>query len=486
MSASARDHTVGIDEGTTGVRAVVVSADGGVAAISYREIAQRYPRPGWVEQDPQAIWSATQAVTRRALDEAGLGPGDVAAVGITNQRGSAVLFCSDGAEALGPVVSWQDQRTAQRCEQLAGQGIFASPLTASTKYEWLVRNHGDGRARDRLRCGTIDSWLLHCLSRGAAHATDHSNASVSGLYEWVKGEYDPRPIEALGLDLGWLPAIRDSSCVVGETDRLTFGASVPIASLAGDQHAAMYGLACLGSGDVKLSLGTSGMMTLNAGATLAASGPGTYPLVLWSLDGVRSFCLEGTTVTAGAAAQWLRDGLGIVASLDEIEPLARSVESSEGIWAVPAFQGLGTPYLDPAARATIGGLSRAASRAHVVRAVLEGITWRCREVFDALVATVDRRPAVLRVDGGAAANGLLLEMLADCLGIAIETPTVLDSAAVGAALLAGRAVGLWRDQDVAARWRPARRVEPRLPAAERDARYARWRRLVELVRSAGT
>jgi glycerol kinase len=409
----------------------------------------------------------------------------VAADGITNQRGSSVLFRAGEVRALGPVVTWQDQRTTERCEELSRQGIFASPLTASTKYAWLAEHHGAGEARDRLRCGTIDTWLLYCLSGGAAHATDHSNASVSGLYDWMTGGYDSRPIEALGLDPRWLPPIGDSSAVVGEADPAAFGARVPIAALAGDQHAAMYGLACLVPGDVKLSLGTSGMMNLNAGMALQAPGPGTYPLVLWSLDGVRSFCFEGTTVTAGAAAQWLRDGLGIVASLEEIEPLARSVASADGVWAVPAFQGLGTPYLDTAARATIGGLSRAATRAHVARAVLEGIAWRCREVFDALTANTERTPGVLRVDGGAAANGLLLALLADALGIPVETPAMLDSAARGAALLAGRAVGLVHDADVAARWRPHRRVEPILSTDEREARYSRWRRVVGLVRDAG-
>jgi len=484
--APAREHAIGVDEGTTGVRAVVVRGDGAIAGLSYAEIGQRYPAPGWVEQDPSEIWAATRAVTSRALADAGIAPGDVAAIGVTNQRGSSVLFRAGEPTALGPVVTWQDQRTAARCEELSREGVFASPLLSSTKYAWLVEHHGQGEPRARLRCGTIDTWLLHCLSGGATQATDHSNASASGLYDWVGGGYDARALELLHLEPAWLPPIRDTSEIVGETAIEAIGARVPVASLSGDQQAAMYGLACLAAGDVKLSLGTSGMMTLNSGPGLSGAGPGTYPLILWSLDGARSFCLEGTTVTAGAAAQWLRDGLGIVQSLEELEPLARSVASSEGVWVVPAFQGLGTPYLDAAARAAIGGLSRAATRAHVARAVLEGVAWRCREVFDALVANAERPPSVLRVDGGAAGNLLLIEMLADALGIPIETPEMLDSAALGAALLAGRAVGLFRDADVAARWRPHRRVEPRLAPDARAERFARWQRIVAAVRDLGT
>jgi glycerol kinase len=484
MAPSRLEHTIGIDEGTTGVRAAVVAADGSIKGLAYREVTQHYPEPGWVEQDPNEIWRTTRDVVAGALAEARLSPGDVAAVGITNQRGSAVLQ-DDGARALGPVVSWQDQRTAKRCEELMARGVFASSLTAASKYEWLVKHHGAGRG-GALRCGTVDTWLASCLTSGATHATDHSNASVSGLYEFMEGRWDERAVEAFELERDWLPALHDTSGVLAETDPAAFGARVPIAALAGDQHAAMYGLACHTPGTVKLSLGTSGMMNLHAGTSLTAAGPGAYPLILWSMDGVRSYCLEGTTITAGAAAQWLRDGLGLVGTLAELEPLARSVSSTGGVWAVPAFQGLGTPHLDTQARAAIGGLSRGTTRAHVARAVLEGIAWRCREVFDALTLGAPQPPAVLRVDGGAAANALLLELLADALGIPVERADLLDSAVLGAALLAGRAVGLYGDSDVASHWKPARRFEPRLPEGERAARHERWHKLVSLVREAGT
>lgn len=479
-----REFTLGIDEGTTGVRAAVVAADGRVVGLAYREIAQRYPQPGWVEQDADEIWEATREVISRALAAARIEPGDVAAIGITNQRGSAVLF-EPGGRPLGPVVTWQDQRTRERCDELMRQGVFASPYTAASKYEWLVRHHAAGLPPERYRLGTIDCWLAHCLT-GEAHVSDHSNHSVDGLYDFLAGAYDTRTVAAFGLDPATLPGFVDSSQVIGETRRETFGATVPVAALAGDQQAAMYGLACHAPGNVKLSLGTSGMMDLNAGASLTAPGPGAYPLVLWSLDGVRSFCCEGNTITAGAAAQWLRDGIGLVQSLDELEPLARSVASSEGVWAVPALQGLGTPHLDANARGLIGGLSRGSGRAHVARAVLEGVAWRCGEVFEALTESVPARPQTLRVDGGAAVNTLLLELLADAVGVPIERPELLDSAVLGAALLAGRAVGAWRDEEVAARFRPARVLEPRLGRDERADQLERWRRRVALAREASS
>jgi len=481
---SAPELTLGIDEGTTGVRAAVVSGDAAIVGLAYREIHQTFPQPGWVEQDPTEILAPAREVIARALAAAGVGPGDIAAIGITNQRGSAVLFEPGGAP-LGPVVPWQDQRTRERCDELMREGVFASPYTAASKYEWLQRHHAAGRARGSYKLGTIDAWLAHWLT-GEAHVSDHSNQSVSGVYDFLEGRHDERTLAAFGLDAADLPGFTDTSAVIGTTRRETFGAEVPVAALAGDQHAAMYGLACQTPGSVKLSLGTSGMMDLNAGTSLAAPGPGAYPLVLWSLDGVRSFCFEGNTITAGAAAQWLRDGLGLVQSLDELEPLARSVQSSDGVWAVPALQGLGTPHLDANARGMIGGLSRGTTRGHVARAILEGVAWRSGEVFAALTESAPSRPATLRVDGGAARNALLLQMVADAVGVPVERPAVIESAALGAGLLAGRAVGLWRDEDVSSHFRVERTFEPSLGSDEHAERLDRWRKRIALVREAGS
>ncbi len=485
MAAARGEHVLALDEGTTGVRAAVLDGRGSIQAEAYREVGASFPRPGWVEQDAAGLWTATREVAGRALADAGLHPRDLAAVGVTNQRGSAVLFRRSG-EPLGPVLGWQDQRTTERCVELLGEGLFILPMTAATKLEWLVREHGRGVPRAELRCGTIDTWLASCLTGHGLHASDHSNLSSSGLYDLVSGGWDGRALDRLGLERAWLPAIVETAAVVGETTAEALGARVPLASLSGDQHAAMYAEACLEAGAVKLSIGTSGMMQLHAGAEIGTPGPGAYPLVLWSLDGARSFCHEGAAITAGAAAQWLRDGLGVVADLAEIEALARSVPSSEGVWAVPAFQGLGTPHLDIHARALIGGLSRGATRAHVARAVLEGVAWRAAEVFEALTAGLADRPPRLRVDGGASANDLLLELLADAAGVPVERSAVREAAVLGAGLLAGRAVGLWTDADVAAAWRRDRTFEPQCSEDERRTRREAWARRVALAREAGS
>ncbi len=479
---SAKEHVLGIDEGTTGVRAAVVHASGTVAGSAYVEVGQAFPHPGWVEHDPGEIWQRTREVIAKALEAAGLSPGDLAAVGITNQRGSGALF-DEGGRPHGPIIGWQDQRTTARCEELLGHGIFVIPMAAASKYEWLVRNHGADVPREKLRVGTVDSWLAFCLSGGGAHASDHSNLSVSGIYDFMNGGWDERCVEALGLDSAWLPEQVQTSGVLGETSVEAFGAAVPIASLSGDQHASMYALACHRQDDLKLTLGTSGMLDRNAGTELGAPPEGSYPLVLWSLDGIRSFCFEATVITAGATAQWLRDGLGIVSDLTALEGLARSVDSTDGVWVVPSLQGLGSPYLDTGTRALIGGVSRGTGRAHLARAALEGVAWRSAEALVALAG--GSAPSTLRVDGGAAANGLLLEFLADASGAVVESPAMLDSAVLGAAYLAGRATGLWTDADVAARWSPGRTFEPRMGADERATRWETWARRVALVREAG-
>lgn len=477
-----KEHVLGIDEGTTGVRAAVVHADGRVVGSAYVEVGQQFPRPGWVEHDASEVWARTREVIARALEHAGLAPGDMAAVGITNQRGSGALFDVNG-RPHGPILGWQDQRTTPRCEELLGEGVFVIPMAAASKFEWLVRNHGSEVPRESLRVGTVDSWLAFRLSGGSVHATDHSNLSVSGLYDFLSGGWDERNLDALGIERGWLPERVETSAILGETSVDAFGAAVPIASLSGDQHASMYALACHERDAIKLTLGTSGMLDRNAGPEMGASPEGSYPLVLWSLDGVRTFCFEAAVITAGATAQWLRDGLRLVADLGALEPLARSVDSTEGAWVVPALQGLGSPHLDTGTRALIGGLSRGTSQAHLARAALEGVAWRCAEAFHALAGDSD--PASLRVDGGAAANGLLLELLADATGVVVERPAALDSAVVGCAYLAGRATGLWTDDDVRARWSAERSIEPRMGDDERAARREQWARRVALVREAG-
>ncbi|HWP65277.1 MAG TPA: FGGY family carbohydrate kinase, partial [Candidatus Limnocylindria bacterium] len=469
--AAAASFVVALDVGTTGVRALLVDADGRVRARHYREVLPSHPGPGLVEHDLGRTYAAVEAVLASAAADAGTAP--VSALGITTQRGTAVVWERDGSQPVHPAISWQDARTTRRCRDLLAEGVLVVPLTAASKIEWILdRTDPERRGVEsgRLRCGTLDAWLVHRLSGGAVFATDHSHGSCSGFYDLAEPRWQEPVLRALRVPPSSLPALVDSSAVLG---RVAAGSGLPpwpIASLIGDQQAAMMGELCVQPGTMKVTYGTAAMLNLHTGLEPVWSAPGAYPLVLWRRAGRRDLCLEGTAITAGAAITWLRDGLGVIDTPADCDALAASVPDSGGVWAVPAFQGLGTPYLDTAARAVIGGLSRASTRAHVVRAVLEGIAWRCREVFDALAAhSPGGAPSRLRADGGAARSDVLLQAQADALGIPVERAPVLEAAALGAAYLAGLATGVWAStDDLAAGWTPARRFEPALGAAERE------------------
>jgi len=476
-----------VDEGTTGVRAVLLDASGSPRADAYREVLPDCPAPGRVEHDAEALVAATVDVLGRALAEAP--PARVRGLGIATQRGTAVVWEAATGRAVYPAISWQDQRAAARCAALMAEGMFISPLAAATKIEWILDRVDPDRSAvraGRLRCGTVDAWLAWRLTNGRVSATDASNASCSGLYDLLAHGWSATILDALRIPAAALPAIVDSSAVLGDLD-LPGLPRLPLAALIGDQQAAMMGQLRLAPGDVKITYGTSAMLDLNAGAEPLWSMHAAYPLVLWQRAGVPTFCLEGTAITAGAAITWLRDGLGILAAAEDSGPLAAGVADAGGAWAVPAFQGLGTPYMDAAARAVVGGLSRATTRAHVVRAMLEGIAWRCREVYDALRADCPHpAPATLRADGGAARNDVLLQLQADALGIPLERPAVVQASALGVGYLAGLATGVWASADeLASAWRLDRAFEPRVGADEREARFAAWSRHVAAARDGG-
>jgi glycerol kinase len=484
---TAFSHVLAIDEGGTGVRAYVFDRDGRRAGAAYAEIDLACPRPGWVEHDPETIWERTVGVTRSALAEAGVGAGRIAGLGVANQRSSVVAWDAASGRAVYPAIGWQDLRTAERCAELARRGYSISPLQSATKLAWILDTVPDARvcaAAGRLRFGTIDTWLTWRLSAGAAYVTDASNASCTGLYDFVANGWDEALLDTLGLPAASFPAIVPTSAVVGTTSPGLLGAAVPLAARSGDQQAAMFGQLRLEPGMTKITYGTAAMMDLNVGPALRLSPHGAFPFVLWQLGDRLTYCLEGSAFTAGAAVQWLRDGLGVIDTLADAETLAASVPDTGGAWCVPAFQGLGTPYLDLAARALIGGLSRATGRAHVARAVLEGVALRCCEVLETLRADAGVLPIdVLRVDGGAARNDFLMQCQADVTGVPVERPQVLDAASLGAAYLAGLATGFWHDvTELAGVWRLDRVFEPRIGADERAARFARWRRLVEHAR----
>jgi glycerol kinase len=476
-------YVLAIDEGTTGVRAHVIDAASTVRGAAYEELTQSYPHPGWVEQDAEVIWQQTLNVVRGALAAAGIQARELHAVGVCNQRASTLVWERASGRPVYPAIVWQDTRTAARVPDLLNAGIFTNSMASATKLEWILNNipRGTQRAADGELCfGTIDSWLVWKLTGGAAHVTDYSNASCTTLYDAMQDVWDANALNALGIPPAILPAIRASSDVYGKTSPQLFGAAVPVAGIAGDQQAAMFGEMCLSPGMMKITFGTSAMADLNTGEMPVISMRGAYPTILWGLNGRRDYGLEGTAITAGAAVQWLRDGLGILKSIDECAPLAASVPDSGGVWVIPAFQGLGTPHMNTNARAVIGGLSRASTRAHIVRALLEGIAYRSREVFETLLEDSGTAPPpTLRVDGGAAANDFLLQNLADTLGIAVERPQSVQASALGAAYLAGLATGVWQSVDeLKSVWRSGRIFEPRNSADERDTRFHAWQKLV--------
>lgn len=475
--STAGPAVLALDVGTTGVRALLVDEDGRIEADAYRETLPTHPGPGLVEHDLDALWAGVTEVLGRAI--AGVAPGRIRGVGLSTQRSTAVVWDTATQRPVHAALSWQDNRTVTRCGELLAQGMLVTPLMAASKIEWLLDRADPDRSAvnaGRLRCGTLESWLAAKLTRGGVVATDPSNASCSGLYDYIDGVWIPGILDALRIPLAAMPDLVDSSAVLGSLDPSLGLPDVPLAAIIGDQQSAMMGQLRLEPGMVKISYGTAAMLDLNAGAQLLFSSRGAYPLVLWRRDGQMTYCLEGTAITAGAAVTWLRDGLGIIRDPAETATLAASVPDAGGAWVVPAFQGLGTPHLDTTARAVVGGLSRATTKAHVVRALLEGIAWRCREVYDALrVDTPFPAPETLRVDGGAARNDVLLQAQADALGIPVERAAVLDAAAMGAAYLAGLATGVWSDAtDLAHAWRRDRVFEPRLGADERETRFAAW------------
>jgi len=480
-------YVLAIDEGGTGVRAYLFDHEGRVAGSAYQEIAFACPRPGWLEHDAAVLWSRTLAVVEAALRAARGGPREVCGIGITNQRSSAVVWDAETGEAIYPVIGWQDLRTTEQCAELNRRGYPLFPLQSATKFAWIVDNVPGARARadaGGLRFGTVDVWLSWRLSGGSVYVTDASNASCTGLYDFFGNGWDETLLELLHLPAGCLPAIVPTGAVAGETRAALVGSPLPLAARAGDQQAAMFGQLRIEPGMAKITYGTAAMMDLNVGPALRLSAHGAFPLVLWQRDDAVTYCLEGTVVTAGAAIQWLCEGLGIIRDPSESGELASGLADSGGVWCVPAFQGLGTPYLDASARALIGGLSRGTGRAHVARAVLEGVAFRCGEILAALQADGFATALdTLRVDGGAARNDFLMQCQADVTGIPVERAAILDAASLGAAYLAGLATGFWADlDDVARTWRRERLFEPHTTPEERSERAARWRSIVELAR----
>jgi glycerol kinase len=474
-----------IDQGTTGTTCIVFDEQGRPAGRAYDEFEQHFPRPGWVEHDAQEIWDVTRAVAHAALNDAGLDGSALAAIGITNQRETVVAWEPMSGHPLHRALVWQDRRTAARCDELREQGVeplvrkrtglVLDPYFSGTKIEWLIR---EGGVDPSAAFGTVDSWLAYKLT--GHHVTDVSNASRTLLFDIHELSWDAELCELLGVLPDSLPDPRPSSGVVGETRE--FGAGVPVASMAGDQQSALYGQACLSPGLGKTTYGTGSFVLENAGGDAPEPAEGLLTTVAWGIGERVDYALEAAIFVTGASVQWLRDGLGLIASADETEALAGSLDGNDGVYLVPGFTGLGSPYWDPYARGTIVGLTRGTGRAHFARAALESIAYQTVDAVRAMEAASGVRLEELKADGGATVNRWLMQFQADVLGVPVIVPEVPETTALGAAYLAGVATGVWSEDDVRSMWREAARYEPRMSDDERRSLLSDWGRAVERSR----
>jgi glycerol kinase len=491
------DHVLALDQGTTSSRGIVFDRGGRIVASHSRELTAHYPQPGWVEHDPNEIWDGQLCAARGALAKAGLGARDIAAIGITNQRETTVVWDRTTGEPIHRAIVWQSRQTAAICEDLERRGLgplFAQrtglvidPYFSGTKVKWILDRVCGARERARrgeLAFGTVDSWLVYRLTRGRVHATDYSNASRTLLYDIERRRWDPELLDALDVPAEMLPEVRDSSGSFGATaPEWLDGASVPISGVAGDQQAALFGQACFEPGSAKNTYGTGCFLLMNTGAELRRSSNGLLSTIAWGIDGRVEYALEGSVFMAGAVVQWMRDGLGLIDSAARSAELAASVDDAQGVFLVPAFTGLGAPYWDASARGTIVGLTRGTTRAHIVRAGLEAIAFQCCDLLECFARDTGLAARELRVDGGAAANDVLMQIQADLAGLPVVRSAVLETTALGAAYLAGLAVGFWSGRDeIRAHWRENGRFVPRIDASERTSRLAEWRRAVDRAR----
>ncbi len=486
-------YVLALDQGTTSSRAILFDRDGDVRGMAQQAFAQHFPKPGWVEHDAQEIWLTQLAVAREVLRTHAVEPGQVAAIGIANQRETTVLWDRATGQPVAPAIVWQDRRTASRCDALreAGHadaiqertGLVVDAYFSATKLAWLLDALPGARARaerGELAFGTVDSWLVWNLTAGRVHATDPSNASRTQLFNIHTQRWDETLLALFNIPAALLPQVVPSSGVLGEADPSLLGAAIPIAGVAGDQQAATFGQACHQPGMAKNTYGTGCFMLMNAGAEPATSRHRLLTTVGWTLGHDRpTYCLEGSVFMAGATVQWLRDGLQIIEQASAVEALAGSVEDTGDVYLVPAFAGLGAPHWDGHARAALLGMTRGTTRAHIARAALEAIALQSAEVFAAMEADAGFPVRELRVDGGASANNLLMQLQADVLGVPVVRPRVTETTALGAAYLAGLATGVWADtEEIASLWQVDRVFEPTWTDGQRQAKRARWAQAV--------
>ena len=486
-----------IDQGTTSTRAIVFDIDGAPLGQGQRELPQIFPKPGWVEHGAEEIWGATVSVCRDAIAAAGIEAASIAGIGISNQRETTVIWDRTTGVPIHNAIVWQDRRTGEQCTRLRAEGLepliqaktglLLDPYFSATKIAWLLDNLPGARAQaeaGKLAFGTIDSFLLWRLTGGKVHATDATNAARTLLYDIHTQDWDDELLRIFGVPRALLPDIRDNAAEFGVTEPALFGAAIPVRGMAGDQQAATVGQACFEPGMVKATYGTGCFALINTGDTPVVSTNKLLTTLAYRINGKPTYALEGSIFVAGAAVQWLRDGIGMIAQAAEVEALTRAASPDSGVYMVPAFTGLGAPHWDPDARGAIFGLTRDTGRAELARATLESVSYQTRDLFEAMQADGATPPAALRVDGGMTANGWAMQFLADILGSPVERPVLQETTALGAAMLSGMQAGVMPGfTELATRWRRDARFDPAMDNAERDRRYDGWRDAVRRTRS---
>jgi glycerol kinase len=491
------EYILAIDQGTTGSRVLIVNPAGHPVANAYSEFAQIYPRPGWVEHDPEVIWQTTLHVMHQALVAANLTPARIAAVGITNQRETTLVWERQSLRPVHNAIVWQCRRSAGICETLKADGLeglfrertglLLDAYFSGTKLKWLLDGVPGLRARAKageLAFGTVDSWLIARLTGGREHVTDYTNASRTLMFDIHERIWDPVLLDVLDIPAALLPEVVPSAHIAGRTDPAVVGAEIPIAGIAGDQQAALFGQACFGAGQAKNTYGTGCFLLLNVGRTRVDPGPGLLLTLACDAGGRPCYALEGSVFIAGAVVQWLRDGLGLIRSAAETQALAESVADAQGVHVVPAFSGLGAPHWDMYARGGILGITRGTSRAHIVRAALESIAFQTKDLTEAVAAATGLKFAELRVDGGACRNDFLMQFQADLLGCPVDRSCYLESTGMGAAFLAGLAVGFWKSSaEIAALRTSEKTFMPRIDRESRRRLQRGWAEAVERVKS---
>ena len=490
-------YILALDQGTTSSRAILFDQNGRIVKTAQKEFTQIYPKPGWVEHDPMEIWGTQSGVAREAIETQGIDPREIAAIGITNQRETTVVWDRKTGKPVYNAIVWQCRRTAAICDDLKARGLeeyirqntglVVDAYFSGTKVKWILDNVDGARTKAEagdLLFGNIDTWLIWNLTRGKVHVTDSSNASRTLLYNIRELKWDERILKELGIPKSMLPEVKPSSAVYGYTAESTFGgAEIPIAGIAGDQQAALFGQTCFEPGMAKNTYGTGCFMLMNTGEKMIPSKNGLLTTIAWGIDGKVEYALEGSIFIAGAAVQWLRDEMKLIVNAAESETCAAAVEDTHGVYVVPAFSGLGAPHWDMYARGAIVGLTRGANRNHIVRATLESIAYQTRDVLQAMQDDSGIRLATLKVDGGATANNFLMQFQSDILGVNVARPKVTETTALGAAYLAGLAVGFWRSrEEVKKNWGMDRLFESRIRETQRQELYDGWKKAVERSR----